>query len=67
MIASLPMYDRPETAAANDRLWQGVRTRLGEGPEHLVRAGDPWEHWQSPDLLLSQTCGLPFRSDFMTR
>jgi len=62
MIASLPMYDRPETAAANDRLWQGVRTRLGEGPEHLVRAGDPWEHWQSPDLLLSQTCGLPFRS-----
>jgi len=62
MIASLPMYDRPETAAANDRLWQGVRARLGEGPEHLVREGDPWEHWQSPDLLLSQTCGLPFRS-----
>ncbi|WP_377070274.1 phosphate/phosphite/phosphonate ABC transporter substrate-binding protein [Roseovarius ramblicola] len=56
------MYDRPETAAANDRLWQGVRTRLGEGPERLTREGDLWDHWQSPDLLLSQTCGLPYRS-----
>jgi ABC-type phosphate/phosphonate transport system substrate-binding protein len=62
MIASLPMYDRPETAAANDRLWQGVRARLGAGPEHLLREGDLWDHWQSPDLLLSQTCGLPYRS-----
>jgi len=62
MIASLPMYDRPETAAANDRLWQGVRARLGAGPERLTRDGDPWEHWQSPELLLSQTCGLPYRS-----
>ena len=25
MIAALPMYDRPETAAANDRLWQAMR------------------------------------------
>ena len=62
MIASLPMYDRPETAPANDRLWQGVRARLGYGPERLRRDGDPWDHWQSPDLLLSQTCGLPYRS-----
>ncbi|RXV66127.1 hypothetical protein C6W92_05680 [Roseovarius sp. A46] len=62
MIASLPMYDRPETAAANDRLWQAVRARLGEGPECLTREGDLWTQWQSPDLLLSQTCGLPYRS-----
>jgi ABC-type phosphate/phosphonate transport system substrate-binding protein len=62
MIASLPMYDRPETAAANDRLWQGVRDRLGEGPAHLARGGDPWADWQSPDLILSQTCGLPYRA-----
>ena len=52
MIASLPMYDRPETAAANDRLWQGVRERLGQGPEHLTRGGDLWAQWQSPDLIL---------------
>ena len=38
MIASLPMYDRPETAAANDRLWQGVRERLGQGL-NISRAG----------------------------
>jgi hypothetical protein len=26
VIASLPMYDRPETRAANDRLWQLIRS-----------------------------------------
>ena len=62
MIASLPMYDRPETAAAHDAYWRAIRARLGRGPEALDRSGDPWAAWQSPDLLLSQTCGLPFRS-----
>ena len=62
MIASLPMYDRPGTAAANDAFWAAIRTRLGYGPERLTRAGDPWPIWQSPDLLLAQTCGLPFRA-----
>lgn len=62
MIASLPMYDRPEAAAANDRFWQAVRAALGHGPERLTRGGDPWDHWQSPDLLLSQTCGYPYRT-----
>ncbi|MFU8777068.1 MAG: phosphate/phosphite/phosphonate ABC transporter substrate-binding protein [Roseovarius sp.] len=62
MIASLPMYDRPETAAANDALWQGIRAVLGEGPETLTRDGDLWDHWLSPDLLLSQTCGYPYRA-----
>lgn len=60
MIASLPMYDRPETRADNDALWQGVRRRLGQGPERLDRETGLWEMWRSPDLLLSQTCGLPF-------
>ncbi|SLN63950.1 ABC transporter, phosphonate, periplasmic substrate-binding protein [Roseovarius litorisediminis] len=62
MIASLPMYDRTETAAANDRLWQGIRTNLGYGPQTLTRKGDVWDHWLSPDLLLSQTCGYPYRA-----
>jgi ABC-type phosphate/phosphonate transport system substrate-binding protein len=62
MIASLPMYDRPETAAANDRLWAGVRARLGHGPDHLTRDSDLWMQWQSPNLLLSQTCGYPYRA-----
>lgn len=67
MIASLPMYDRPETAAANDRLWALIRTALEPGieglPDHLTRDGADWDHWQSPDLLLSQTCGFPYRTE----
>ena len=62
MIASLPMYDRPETAAANDALWSAIRDALGYGPETLERDGDLWAHWQSPDLLFSQTCGYPYRA-----
>jgi len=62
VIASLPMYDRPETAAAHDRYWQAIRTHLGEGPDALTRGGDLWQHWQSPDLIFSQTCGYPYRA-----
>jgi ABC-type phosphate/phosphonate transport system substrate-binding protein len=67
MIASLPMYDRAETAGANDRLWVAIRDRLrAEGidaPDSLTRgADDLWTHWTAPDLVLSQTCGLPYRA-----
>lgn len=62
MIASLAMYDRPETAAANDRFWQAIRAALGSGPDGLSRGADLWDIWQSPDLLLAQTCGLPYRA-----
>lgn len=62
MIAHLGMYDRPETAAANDRLWTRIREALGHGPDTLTRADDFWEIWRSPDLLLSQTCGMPYRT-----
>lgn len=62
MIAALPMYDRPETAEANNRLWEAVRDHLGYGPDRLTRGRDVWDIWQSPDLVLSQTCGLPYRS-----
>ena len=59
------MYDRAETRGANDRLWSNIRAVLRdthpEVPEALTRDGDPWPHWLSPRLLLSQTCGLPFR------
>ncbi len=62
MIAALPMYDRPETAEANNRLWEAVRDPLGYGPDRLTRGHDLWDIWQSPDLVLAQTCGLPYRS-----
>ena len=54
------MYDRPETEAANDRLWSLIRDALGYGPTRLTRDGDP--HWTDPGLLLSQTCSLPYRT-----
>lgn len=62
MIACLPMYDRAETAAANDRFWAGIRDHLGEGPAALTRGGDLWQQWQSPDLIFAQTCGYPYRA-----
>jgi len=74
MIASLPMYDRPETRGAYDRLWARIRDELrllwkdidGFGstlPETLTHGADPWIHWRAADLVLSQTCGLPYRSE----
>lgn len=54
------MYDRPETEAANDRLWTLFRKALGHGPDRLTRDGD--YHWTDPALLLSQTCSLPVRT-----
>lgn len=67
MIASLPMYDRPEIAPATDRYWSLIRASLlrqGElAPEALTRDSRPlWQHWQDPALVLSQTCGLPYRT-----
>ena len=62
MIASLSMYDRAETASANDALWAGIRQGLGFGPRELDRTSPVWDIWQSPDLLFSQTCGMPYRT-----
>lgn len=65
MIASLQMYDRPETAPATDRFWQLVRAELAhrgiEAPEALDRSPDFASTWGRNDLLLAQTCSLPFR------
>jgi hypothetical protein len=61
MIASLGMYDRPETEAANDAFWTGIKNHLGYGPERLNRTSGDMEVWQSPQLVFSQTCGMPYR------
>jgi len=67
MIASLPMYAFPATQAAEARLWAGIRDRLRQtgldAPEHLTHApGDLMAHWSDPGLLLSQTCGRPYKT-----
>jgi len=58
------MYERPENAAAHDRFWSLIRARLGKGPKRLSRpcCGAGWSVWESPDLFLGQTCGLPYRT-----
>lgn len=61
MIAALPMYDRTEVQSANDALWAMVRERLGFGPERLERDMPLWDIWTHPDLVLAQTCNLPYR------
>lgn len=67
MIASLGMYDRPETAAANDRFWalirDGLRARGIAAPEALTRGEKAYgPAWADPALVLSQTCGFPYRA-----
>lgn len=67
MIASLGMYDFGPLQGPNDRLWALIRDRLRtrgiEAPDALTRGETAyWDAWQSPDLILSQTCGYPFRA-----
>ena len=72
MIASLGMYDFGAAMAANDRLWAGVRDGLRArgiaAPDSLTRGEAAyWPAWESPDLVLSQTCGYPFRARLQGR
>lgn len=66
MIACLPMYDWPQVRAETDRLWSLIRDALAAknifAPPSLTRDIDPWAMWQSPDLILGQTCGMPYRT-----
>ncbi|MCX7889188.1 MAG: PhnD/SsuA/transferrin family substrate-binding protein [Rhodobacteraceae bacterium] len=66
MIATLPMYDWAEVRPATDRYWGLIRDALRDhglpAPEALDRSGGYTEAWLRPDLVLSQTCGLPYRA-----
>lgn len=61
------MYDFGPTQAHWDSLWADIRDQLHAGgiaaPNSLTRSDDPWQDWRNPNLLLSQTCGLPFRAE----
>jgi ABC-type phosphate/phosphonate transport system substrate-binding protein len=72
MIASLGMYDFGAAIAANDRFWALIRDELARrgiaGPERLTRGESAfWPAWEAPDLVLSQTCGYPFRARLYDR
>jgi ABC-type phosphate/phosphonate transport system substrate-binding protein len=64
LIAILPMYDFPWTAAANDALWAAISARLAEAgvqaPSKLTRGGDLAGLWRDPALVFGQTCGYPY-------
>lgn len=67
LIASLGMYDSPANASALDRLWSLIREALADhgisAPAALTRGAGAWlPAWQDPGLILSQTCGYPFRT-----
>lgn len=71
MIAVLPMYDRPEIRGQTDALWQILRDRLHchgiEAPDALSRDLKPMHAWLAPNLVLGQTCGLPYRKHLAAR
>ncbi len=65
MRASLPMYDRPELAQAHAVYWGLIRDELNAqgitADRNLTADGLGLDFWRSADLVLSQTCGLPYR------
>jgi ABC-type phosphate/phosphonate transport system substrate-binding protein len=65
VIASLMMYLRSENAQAHDRYWTLIRAELAQrgidAPEKPDNARDEFEVWTADDLVLSQTCGMPYR------
>ncbi len=66
MIASLQMYQRPELVDAHDKFWKIIRNKLAlhgiESPKDLSQDADEMTVWEDPKLVLSQTCGMPFRT-----
>tara|TARA_R110000787_G_scaffold31528_1_gene83540 strand:- start:3763 stop:4515 length:753 start_codon:yes stop_codon:yes gene_type:complete len=71
MIASLMMYMRPELDAAHARYWALIRAELAArgvaAPAALSNDVDEFEVWNAPDLVLSQTCGMPYRTWLQTK
>lgn len=65
VIATLPMYARPELTEAHARYWGLIRAELERvgiaSPLELSLDVDEQAAWRDPELLLAQTCGLPYR------
>ncbi len=59
--ASYQMYVWPATKPAARRFWSAIRSEYGAGDADLTDYADPETAWTDPNLLVSQTCGLPYR------
>lgn len=55
------MYDREETRLETNLFWSLIADQDPLAPRSLCRDRDLWDVWQSDNLYLSQTCGMPFR------
>lgn len=60
------MYDWPKVSGSTDCLWAAIRDALRSNgqpaPDQLSRGFGVWEAWESADLVLAQTCGMPYRT-----
>ena len=65
-LASFPMYDRKELVVPHCELWNLIRKGLLsmglESPTNLIFGDEGITVWNSKNLILSQTCGMPFRT-----
>jgi len=70
-IAVLPMYDWDVVRSQTDQLWHKIRDNLAaEGvaaPCQLDRESDIPMAWKSGNLVLAQTCGLPYIRDLHSK
>jgi len=66
MIANLMMYQRPQLVEAHDQYWALIRKHLAiagiDSPETLSQDAEEFFVWKHPDLVLSHTCGMPYRT-----
>lgn len=63
MRASLPMYDLPALKAAHARYWTLIRAGLADdAPDALTPDGLGVPFWTASNVILSQTCGMPYRT-----
>jgi ABC-type phosphate/phosphonate transport system substrate-binding protein len=63
-VAFLPMYAVRGAQAHADALWNGLRDAIRSGgvdaPERVANFAPRLDGWLHPDLILGQTCGLPY-------
>jgi len=66
MIASLMMYQRLQLVNAHFRYWALIRSALAkkgiDSPNELSQDAEEFYVWRHPNLVLSQTCGMPYRT-----